>query len=156
MIQLDIPGRGTLRIAHLVSDVNGTIAKDGHLLDKVAKPLAALRDRVTIHLLTADTYSRQDNIDLMLGLKAIRIQPGDEARQKAAYVQRLGAETVMAIGQGANDAEMLRAAAIGVAILGDEGLAGAALQSADLVMGSIYEALNLLEYPTRLIATLRR
>ena len=63
----------------------------------------------------------------MLGLKAIRMQPGDEAQQKAAYVQRLGAETVMAIGQGANDAEMLRAAAIGVAILSDEGLAGAAL-----------------------------
>lgn len=156
MIQLDIPGRGTLRLSHLVLDVNGTIAKDGRLLDKVAKPLAALRDRMNIHLLTADTYGRQDNIDLMLGVKAIRIQAGDESRQKAEYVQQLGAETVMAIGQGANDAAMLRAAAIGVAVLGDEGLAGAALQSADLVMASIYDALNLLEYPTRLIATLRQ
>ena len=156
MIQLDIPGRGTLRLGHLVLDVNGTIAKDGRLLDKVAKPLAALRDRVTIHLLTADTYGRQDNIDLMLGLKAVRIAPGDEARQKAAYVEQLGAETVIAIGQGANDAAMLRAAGVGVAVLGDEGLAGAALQSADIIMGSIYDALNLLEYPTRLIATLRQ
>ena len=156
MIQLDIPGRGTLRLGHLVLDVNGTIAKDGRLLDKVAKPLAALRDRVTIHLLTADTYGRQDNIDLMLGIKAVRIAPGDEARQKAAYVEQLGAETVIAIGQGANDAAMLRAAGVGVAVLGDEGLAGAALQSADIIMGSIYDALNLLEYPTRLIATLRQ
>ena len=156
MIQLDIPGRGTLRLGHLVLDVNGTIAKDGRLLDKVAKPLAALRDRVTIHLLTADTYGRQDNIDLMLGIKAVRIAPGDEARQKAAYVEQLGAETVIAIGQGANDAAMLRAAGVGVAVIGDEGLAGAALQSADIIMGSIYDALNLLEYPTRLIATLRQ
>ena len=156
MIQLDIPGRGRLRLGHLVLDVNGTLAKDGRLLDKVAKPLAALRDRMTIHLLTADTYGRQDNIDLMLGVKAVRIQPGDEARQKADYVQSLGAETVIAIGQGANDAEMLRAAAIGVAVLGDEGLALAALNSADLVMASIYDALSLLEYPTRLIATLRQ
>ena len=156
MIQLEIPGRGTLRINHLVLDVNGTIAKDGRLLDKVAKPLAALRDRVTIHLLTADTYGRQDNIDLMLGLKAIRIQPGDEARQKAEYVQRLDAGSVLAIGQGANDAEMLAAAGIGVAVLGDEGLAITALHSADLLMATIYEALSLLEYPTRLIATLRR
>ena len=156
MIQLEIPGRGTLRINHLVLDVNGTIAKDGRLLDKVAKPLAALRDRVTIHLLTADTYGRQDNIDLMLGLKAIRIQPGDEARQKAEYVQRLGAGSVLAIGQGANDAEMLAAAGIGVAVLGDEGLAITALHSADLLMATIYDALSLLEYPTRLIATLRR
>jgi P-type E1-E2 ATPase len=156
MIQLDIPGRGTLRIAHLVLDVNGTLAKDGRLLDKVAKPLAALRDRVTIHLLTADTYGRQDNIDLMLGVRAVRIQPGEEGRQKAEYVQRLGAETVMAVGQGANDADMLRAAGVGVAVLGDEGLAVTALQSADVVMSSIYDALSLLEYPTRLIATLRQ
>jgi P-type E1-E2 ATPase len=156
MIQLDIPGRGTLRLGHLVMDVNGTIAKDGRLLDKVAKPLAVLRDRVTIHLLTADTYGRQDNIDLMLGLRATRITAGEEGRQKAEYVQRLGAETVMAVGQGANDAEMLRVAAVGVAVLGDEGLAVAALHSADLVMGSIYDALSLLEYPTRLIATLRQ
>jgi P-type E1-E2 ATPase len=156
MIQLDIPGRGTLRIAHLVLDVNGTIAKDGRLLDKVAKPLAALRDRVTIHLLTADTYGRQDNIDLMLGVRAVRIQPGEERRQKAEYIQRLGAETVMAVGQGANDADMLRAAGVGVAVLGDEGLAVSTLQSADVVMSSIYDALSLLEYPTRLIATLRQ
>ena len=52
----NIPGRGTLQLAHVVLDVNGTIAKDGRLLDKVAKPLAGLRDRLTIHLLTADTY----------------------------------------------------------------------------------------------------
>src|ERR1051326_9592293 len=58
MIELDIPGRGIFRIEHLVLDVNGTIAKDGRLLDKVAKPLAALKDRVTIHLLTADTYGK--------------------------------------------------------------------------------------------------
>lgn len=156
MIQLDIPGRGSLRLNHLVLDVNGTLAKDGRLLDKVAKPLAALRDRVTIHLLTADTYGRQDNIDLMLGLKAVRIQSGDEGRQKAEYVQQLGAAGVIAIGQGANDAEMLSAAGIGIAVLGDEGLALSALTSADLVMASIHDALSLLEYPTRLIATLRR
>jgi hypothetical protein len=45
---------------------------------------------------------------------------------------------------------------VGVAILGDEGLASTALQAADIVMGSIYDALNLLEFPTRLIATLRQ
>jgi P-type E1-E2 ATPase len=156
MIELTIPGKGNLRLAHLVTDVNGTLAKDGRLLDKVAKPLAALRDRLTIHLLTADTYGKQDNIDLMLGMRATRIQGGREAEQKAEYVVKLGAESVIAIGQGANDAAMLKAAAIGIAVLSDEGLAVEALLSADVVMATIHEALNLLEYPTRLIATLRR
>ena len=73
MIELNIPGRDNIRLAYLVLDVNGTLAKDGRLLEKVAKPLAGLRDRLTIHLLTADTYGKQDNIDLMLGMKATRI-----------------------------------------------------------------------------------
>jgi len=156
MIELDIPGRGNFKIEHLVLDVNGTIAKDGRLLDKVAKPLAALKDRLTIHLLTADTYGKQDNIDLMLGTKAVRIQRGDEVRQKGDYVSLLGAEKVIAIGQGANDAQMLKAAAVGIAVLGDEGLSVEALVNADVLMHSIYDAINLIEYPMRLIATLRR
>lgn len=155
MIELNIPGRGNLRLTHLVLDVNGTLAKDGRLLDKVAKPLAALRDRLTIHLLTADSYGRQENIDLMLGTRATRIQPGDEPAQKAEYVRQLGAETVIAVGQGANDAAMLKAAAIGIAVMSEEGLAVEALLSADVLMPTIHDALGLLEYPRRLIATLR-
>ncbi len=156
MIELNIPGRGNLRLAHAVLDVNGTLAKDGRLLDKVAKPLAALRDRLSIHLLTADTYGKQENIDLMLGMRAARLKPGGEAEQKADYVRTLGAETVVAIGQGANDAGMLEAAAIGIAVLGDEGLAVEALLKADILAANIYDALALLEYPTRLVATLRK
>ncbi len=156
MIELNIPGRGNLRLAHAVLDVNGTIAKDGRLLEKVAKPLAGLRDRLTIHLLTADTYGKQDNIDLMLGMRATRIKPGDEGQQKAEVVRQLGAETVVAIGQGVNDAEMLEAAAIGIAVLGDEGLAVTTLLKADIVVANIFDALNLLEYPTRMVATLRK
>jgi P-type E1-E2 ATPase len=156
MIELTIPGRGHFKLEHLVMDVNGTIARDGRLLDKVAKPIGALRDRLTIHLLTADTYGRQEAIDLMLAMKATRLQPGDEARQKGDYVRGLGAEKVIAIGQGANDAGMLEAAAIGIAVMSEEGLAVEALQKAGLVTRDIYDALNLLEFPTRLIATLRR
>src|SRR5260221_13377533 len=94
MIELNIPSRSVLRLAHVVLDVNGTIAKDGRLLDKVARPLTGLRDRLSIHLLTADTYGKQDNIDLMLGMRATRIKPGDEGQQKAEYVRHLAAETV--------------------------------------------------------------
>ncbi len=156
MIELNIPGRGNIRLTYLVLDVNGTVAKDGRLLEKVAKPLAGLRDRLTIHLLTADTYGKQDNIDLMLGMKATRIATGQEREQKGEFVRQLGAQNVIAIGQGANDTAMLEAAAIGVAVLGAEGLAVEALLAADVLMPTIYDALQLLEFPTRLVATLRR
>jgi soluble P-type ATPase len=156
MIELTIPGKGVLRLEHMVLDVNGTLAKDGRLLDRLARPLTALRDRLALHLLTADTYGRQASIDAALGLTAVRLAAGDEQRQKGDYVRQLGAEQVAAIGQGANDAEMLKAAAVGVAVLGEEGLAVEALLSADILMANIFDALALFEYPTRLIATLRR
>jgi P-type E1-E2 ATPase len=145
-----------VKLEHLVLDVNGTLAKNGQLLAGVAEPLLALKDRLTLHLLTADTYGRQAAIDQQLGLKATRLQPGNEAGQKGDYVRALGAERVVAVGQGANDAEMLKVAALGIAVLSEEGLAVEALLNADVLTNSIYDALSLLEYPKRLVATLRR
>lgn len=77
MIELSIPGRGVIQIDHLVLDVNGTIALDGRLVDGVVKALTALRDRLTLHLLTADMHGRQDSIEEKLGLRAIRIPLGE-------------------------------------------------------------------------------
>jgi P-type E1-E2 ATPase len=136
--------------------VNGTLAIDGQLIDGVARALGTLRDRLTLHLLTADTSSHQSEIDRRLGLQAVRIPPGDEAEAKAAYVRRLGAEHVVSIGQGANDAGMLREAGLGVCVLSPEGLAVEALTAADVVASKITEALALLEHPLRLVASLRR
>jgi P-type E1-E2 ATPase len=156
MIELNIPGRGVLQLEHLVSDVNGTLALDGQLPEGLARLMRNLRDRLTIHLLTADTHGRQNLIDQQLGLQAIRIQPGEEARQKADYVRQLGAEHVVAMGQGANDAAMLHEAALGICILSREGVAVETLQAADLLVPDIFAALELLEKPLRLVASLRR
>jgi soluble P-type ATPase len=89
-------------------------------------------------------------------VQATRIKSGDAGPQKADNVRQLGAETVIAIGQGSNDAGVLEAAAIGIAVLGEKGPAIEALLKADLVTASIFDALNLVEYPARLVATLRK
>jgi P-type E1-E2 ATPase len=156
MIELNIPGRGEIRLEHLVSDVNGTLAVDGELPEGLVKRLSALRDRLTLHLITADTHGRQAVIDQQLNLRAVRLQPGAEAEQKAEYVRHLGAEKVVAIGQGANDAAMLKEAAIGICVLSTEGTAVSALLAADIVVRDIFEALELLEKPLRLVASLRK
>jgi P-type E1-E2 ATPase len=156
MIELNIPGRGIIQLDHLVSDVNGTLALDGQLLEGLARSIRALGDRLTVHLLTADTHGRQPIIDQQLNLQAVRIQPGDEAEQKADYIRRLGAGRVAAIGQGANDAAMLKAAALSICVLSSEGSAVETLLAADIVAPSIYAALELLDKPLRLVATLRR
>ena len=63
MIELNIPGMGIVQLEHLVSDVNGTLAIDGQLLDGLSRVLIDLRDRLEVHILTADTHGRQDIID---------------------------------------------------------------------------------------------
>jgi soluble P-type ATPase len=163
MIELSIPGRGIVRLEHLVCDVNGTLAVDGRLIEGVSRALSVLRDRLAIHLLTADTFGSQALIDQRLNMTAVRLEPtpitaeaGHEARQKLAYVEQLGAERVVAIGQGANDALMLRAAVIGICVQNSEGTAVETLVSADLVAPNILAALEMLEKPLRLVATLRK
>lgn len=156
MIELNIPGRGRLKLDHLVCDVNGTLALDGQLLDGIATSLAKLRNRLEIHLVTADTHGRQDEIDRELDLPSTRLKPGDKAAQKAEYVRNLGWEGVAAIGQGANDEGMLRAAALGICILSREGTASATLLAADLLMPDILSALELFDQPLRIVATLRK
>ncbi len=156
MIELNIPGRGVVKLEHLVTDVNGTLAIDGRLQDGVSEILLNLSESLIIHLLTADTHGRQRIIDDQLGLKAIRIPPGNEAEAKAEYVHKLGAEHVVSMGQGANDWAMLDAAEIGICVGSPEGMALVALQAADLVVPDIITALGLLENPMRIVASLRR
>ena len=160
IMDITIPGRGSYHLDHLVLDVNGTIAAGGSLIDGVRHRLLALRQaRFEVHTITADTRGRQAALDEALGWPAVRLttnEPQGEARQKAAFVRGLGAESVVAIGNGANDAAMLQEAAIGIAVLGPEGLALETLLAADVVAPDILTALELLQDPTRLIATLRR
>jgi P-type E1-E2 ATPase len=156
MIEIKVPGRSTYRVEHLVLDVNGTIVAKGELIEGVAQRLAGLSRSVEVHVVTADTRGRQHEIDAQLGIKAARIQPGDEAGQKASLVRSLGREGVCAIGNGAIDAGMLREAKLAIVVLGEEGLAVEALNAADVVAPHINSALDLLLFPLRLVATLRR
>ena len=156
MIELTIPGRGDLRIEHLVTDVNGTLAVDGMLIDGLVRRIASLRDRISVRMITADTHGRQFSIDQQLGLAAVRLDPGmNEAEQKAEFVRGLGADRVVAIVQGANDAAMLKQAALGICVMSKEGAAVETLLAADIVVPDIFAALDLLEKPLRILATLR-
>lgn len=154
MIEIAIPGGRSLAIAHLVLDVNGTLALDGALLPGVKPRLEALRQQVQVHLLTADTHGKQAAVDAELGLQATIIRHG--AAEKGAYVLGLGGEQVAAVGNGANDLVMFNAASLRIAVLGPEGLAAPLVAAADVLVRDIADGLDLLLYPSRLIATLRR
>lgn len=156
MIEIDIPGHRTFQFRHLVLDVNGTIAKDGQLIAGTKELLAELGTKLEVHMITADTHGRQEAVNAQLNLIAMRIPVEKQAEAKLEYIEMLGADSVVAAGNGANDARMLERAALGIAVLGPEGVAGITLQKADVVVPDIRSALELLLYPKRLIATLRR
>ena len=158
MLRLDIPGREEpLEIEHLVLDVNGTIALDGAVLPGLTRSLRDL-EPLGFHIvaMTADTHGTADTLRESLGIEVKVIERGDEERQKAAYVEWLGADRVVAIGNGANDAAMLATAAVGICVIGGEGAAGRTVAAADVVTTGIDSALELLSHPARLVATLRR
>jgi P-type E1-E2 ATPase len=143
-------------LEHLVLDLNGTVALDGEVIPGLDVQIATLSDHLGVHIVTADTHGKAEATSQRLGSELVLLDPGYEASQKQALVERLGAGHVAAVGNGANDAHMLSAARLGIAVLGPEGLAIDTLQAADLVVGRIEDALNLLLRPRRLVATLRR
>ena len=155
MIEINIPGNKILKLEHLVLDYNGTIAFDGALIDGVKECLAELSQMLTVHVITADTFGSVkkalENIDCKLAV--IPLDRQDTA--KLEYVKNLGCEKTVSMGNGTNDRLMLKASALGVAIIQGEGAAFETLASADVVCTDILFALSLLSNPLRLIATLR-
>lgn len=155
MVEINIPDFHDLRLLHLVSDYNGTLAADGKLLPGVGDALTLLSRDINIHVITADTFGLAAGQLTGLPVKLTILPVESQADAKLAFVTQLGAESVVAIGNGRNDRKMLKAAALGIALIQEEGASAETLTSADVVSSGILEAINLLRTPKRLIATLR-
>lgn len=155
-IEIDIQGRGSIRVAHLVMDLNGTLALDGVLLPGTAERVDRLRHQLECHLITADTHGGAQAIASKLGCRLKLLPDTGQDVAKASYVIELGRTHCVAIGNGANDASMLAEAVLGICVIGPEGAATAAVVSSGVVCQSATDALDLLLNPLRLAATLRR
>jgi soluble P-type ATPase len=155
MLKIDIPGQNKLEIDHLLLDLNGTIAFDGKLITGVKEKLNELSKIVKIHVITADTFGgardQLEGVSVTLAILPI----GDQDQAKSSYLNQLGVNTTVAIGNGKNDRLMLRESAIGIAVLQEEGASVEALSAADVICKNINSALDLLSNPKRLVATLR-
>ncbi len=156
MLAIDIPGVGLLELEHLVLDLNGTIACGGEVVEGVADALASLGGTLRVLVVTADTHGTAERITRDLGVEVRVIARGAEAEAKLDLVDELGADGCAFVGNGSNDALALRAAAVGVAVIGGEGAARRAVDASDVVVTSIADALALFTEPSRLSATLRR
>lgn len=155
MLAIDIPDFGKYDIEHLVCDFNGTLAEGGSLIPGVGEALKLLSRSVQIHVVTADTFGTVEQALEGIKCKVHTLRPDEQRHAKLAYVYILGPQHTIAIGNGRNDVDMLRAAAVGIAVINAEGVAGEALVASDVVCNSIGDALALLSDRRRLVATLR-
>ncbi len=155
MIEIPIPGHRDLQLEHLVLDYNGTLAIDGAMIQGVRAWLKRLADRLEVHVLTADTFGRAEAE--LEGLPcALVILPADKQDVgKLSFVRRLGCDRTVCVGNGRNDRRMLEAAALGIAVIQEEGASQETLSAADVVCPDILSAFGLLINPLRLVATLR-
>jgi P-type E1-E2 ATPase len=150
---LKLPGKSPIRLRHLVLDFNGTLALNGRMVSGIDGRLMKLSRDFKVSVLTGDTFGTADRCLAGFPLKTIKVRTGAEKRH---YVLKRRREGVVAVGNGNNDAGMMGESTLGIAVLGREGAAPKLLQSADVVVCDIRDALDLLLNPRRLTATLRK
>lgn len=155
MLEIAIPGVEILRLEYLVADFNGTLACDGVLLPGVSPALCHLAEKLTLHVVTADTFGNARQVLAGLPCEISILPAGDQDAAKLQYIEALGATRCACIGNGRNDRLMLAAAGLGIVVLQREGAAVETLLAARVVAPDINAALGLLLNPARLVATLR-
>lgn len=155
MFELDVPGFGPIRLEHLVSDYTGTLSVDGKLVPGVKDRLNKVSDFLKVHILTADTFGMAREELEGVNCEVHILEGADHDVKKEDYVRKIGAGSVIALGNGANDRKMLKAARVGIAVCLQEGCSIDALTSGNMLVNSALDALDLLLNPKRLKATLR-
>ena len=154
MIKIDIPGRETIEIEHIVLDYNGTVALDGRLMAGAAERMEKLGQLARIYVLTADTYGTVQAQCAGRGIEVKAFPQANAAERKAEMVRALCGGTAC-IGNGLNDIGMFDAADLSIAVMDGEVVCAALISHADVLVRSAEEGLDLLLKPDRLRATLR-
>lgn len=152
---VEIPGYGILALEHLVFDYNGTLADGGVPVKGAADLINRLAGIYKVHVITADTFGTVVKELEGVNCSVVVIPRENQSKAKLDYITRLGKEKCAAIGNGNNDRLMLKEAALGITLIGDEGAFTSTVLASDIVCRNIADAINLFLDADRLIATLR-
>ena len=155
MISLSIPGWGDMEIENIVLDLNGTIATDGKIPSEVKEKINVLSGKAKIYILTADTQGTASEEIQTMNVGLVKMPEKRSKKGKLEFLKTFDLERTVVIGNGNNDQFILKEAALGIGVLGDEGLSVSAIKNADIIVKNISDALALFLKPKRLIATLR-
>lgn len=155
MIEIALPGRDMiLEMKNLILDLNGTLTVDGHLIDGVKSRVDELKTVLQVYLLSSDTRGCGTAVADELGIPIFKVG-NRSGEDKLDFLNTVGPEETIVIGNGYNDRFILEDSAMSIAVIGAEGCCTESLLKADLVVNDIIAALELLLNPLRIVATLR-
>jgi len=156
IVEINIPGIGTINIKNLLLDYNGTIACDGKIISSVKERIESIHKMgIAVHLVTADTHGTVRNECADMPVQIQIFDNSNAAKNKKDIVKGLEADTCVCIGNGFNDGQMFEACRISIIVIGTEGCSAKSLVKADIVCKSIEDALDLILIHNRIIPTLR-
>ena len=136
-------------------DFNGTLAVAGKLIDGVREALSGLANKPEIHIITGNTFGTTMEEWKGIPCKITLLDAENQGLEKEKYSMGLNPLTVIGIGNGRNDMLMIKAAAIGIVVIQKEGGASETLAVADIICTSVIDALEAINNPKSLMATLR-
>ena len=154
MKTIAVPGHGSFQLENVVLDLNGTLTESGDVIPGILDDLRALGALgFKIYVLSGDT---RGNLAQTLGhLPAVEPVVTKTAEDKRHFVESIGPEHTVCVGNGNIDVEMFKVATLSVCTIQAEGAATKALLHADIVVTHIKHAFEILRDPEKLIATLR-
>ncbi|MFW9987376.1 MAG: HAD family hydrolase [Candidatus Odinarchaeota archaeon] len=157
MRQINIPNYGLITIKNILFDINGTIQFQGELSPVIIDKFKKLKEIYNIYLISADTRGNLKDIAEILDVDYIKIQQQgtSESEAKENELKQLGKENTIAIGNGNNDALMLKNALLGIVIIGNEGASIKSIMNSDVAFPDPLSVLNFLLDEKIMIATLR-
>ncbi len=155
MITYEISGFKTIDVKYLVFDYNGTLAINGILIEGVESAIQQLAKQFEIFIVTADTFGTASKQLKGLPVHLHILGSSNQAEAKKSFIEKLGKENVIAVGNGRNDRKMVETSAIGIVVIQNEGASSQTLMASDIVCNTITDVFGIIQSPQMLTATLR-
>lgn len=155
MKTITVPGWGSAELKNLVLDLNGTLTESGDFIPGVMNYLQKMRaEGFRIYVLSGDTREvLKRGLEEPDGVEAVITRTASE---KKDFVESIGSDHTVCVGNGNIDVEMFKAARLSICTIQAEGATMEAMVAADIVVTHIKQAFEILLDPAKLIGTLRR
>jgi len=154
MITIQRPGQEPLEVEFILLDFEGTLASDRRVHPKAKDKINLLSKRTKIYILTKEEKEQVTEVLRKVRAEIFHFAEEDASNGKLNLLRQLGANKAVAIGNGRDDASMIKEAAFGICVISREGTSAETIQKADVVVSNILDALDFLLKPLRQKATL--